>query len=371
MKVVFLSNYFNHHQKPLSDELYRLLGDEYKFIQTSAISQERLALGYRVMTEKYVLLYNDDKEQCETLINQADIVIFGSAPYVLIENRIKQSKIVLRCSERPLKKGLEPLKYIPRFIKWRKQFPPKKPVYLLAASAYATGDYAKFGMFKNKAFKWGYFTEVKEYPQIDELIEKKKKNSILWVSRFIPLKHPEIIIALAKRLVHDGYDFEINMIGQGELFDGVTAQIESLGLGNCVKLLGVMSPEQVRKRMEESEIFVFTSDRNEGWGAVMNESMNSACAVVASNAIGAVPFLVKNGENGFSYKDGDFEDFYTKVKACLDDKKLSAKLGKNAYLTMLNEWSPKVAAERLLNLCKELVGASQVTEYKNGPCGRS
>ena len=226
-------------------------------------------------------------------------------------------------------------------------------------------------MFKNKAFKWGYFTEVKEYPQIDELIEKKKKNSILWAGRFISWKHPEKAILLAQRLVRDGYDFEINMIGQGEEFDEVMTQIESLGLGNHVKLLGSMSPEQVRKHMEESEIFTFTSDRNEGWGAVLNESMNSACAVVASNAIGAVPFLLKNGENAFSYKDGDFEDFYTKVKACLDDKKLSAKLGKNAYLTMLNEWTPKIAAERLLDLCKSSIDGIQLVEYENGPCSKA
>ena len=49
--------------------------------------------------------------------------------------------------------------------------------------------------------------------------------------------------------------------------------------------------------MEKSEIFLFTSDKGEGWGAVLNESMNSACAVVASHAIGSVPFLLKDGEN--------------------------------------------------------------------------
>jgi glycosyltransferase involved in cell wall biosynthesis len=60
-----------------------------------------------------------------------------------------------------------------------------------------------------------------------------------------------------------------------------------------------MAPEAVRDHMEAADIFLFTSDFNEGWGAVLNESMNSACAVVASHAIGSVPFLLKDGENGF------------------------------------------------------------------------
>ena len=86
------------------------------------------------------------------------------------------------------------------------------------------------------------------------------------------------------------------------------------GLSNNVKILGSMSPEKVREYMEQSEIFLFTSDREEGWGAVLNEAMNSACAVVASDAAGSTNFLVVDGENGFLYKSGDIDDLYYKVK---------------------------------------------------------
>ena len=36
----------------------------------------------------------------------------------------------------------------------------------------------------------------------------------------------------------------------------------------------------------------------EGWGAVVNEAMNSGCAVVADHMIGAAPWLIRQGENG-------------------------------------------------------------------------
>lgn len=32
MKIVFLSNYFNHHQKPFSDAMVTLIGEDYIFI---------------------------------------------------------------------------------------------------------------------------------------------------------------------------------------------------------------------------------------------------------------------------------------------------------------------------------------------------
>ena len=49
-------------------------------------------------------------------------------------------------------------------------------------------------------------------------------------------------------------------------------------LDDCVSMLGAMSPEKVRDYMEAADIFLFTSDFNEGWGAVLNEAMNSSCA---------------------------------------------------------------------------------------------
>ena len=91
----------------------------------------------------------------------------------------------------------------------------------------------------------------------------------------------------------------MELIGGGEMFNLISETISEKGLEQNVKLLGTMSPVEVRKRMEKASIFLFTSDQNEGWGVVLNEAMNSACAVVANQEIGAVPFLINHSENGF------------------------------------------------------------------------
>ena len=83
-------------------------------------------------------------------------------------------------------------------------------------------------------------------------------------------------------------------------------------------MLGAMPPEEVRRHMEKADIYLFTSDFNEGWGAVLNESMNSGCAVVASHAIGSVPFLIKNGENGLIYENGNQLDLEKQVLRLLE-----------------------------------------------------
>ncbi len=73
-------------------------------------------------------------------------------------------------------------------------------------------------------------------------------------------------------------------------------------------------PEEVRAAMERSEIYLVTSDRKEGWGAVVNEAMNSGCAVVADHMIGAAPWLIRQGENGWMYRDGEEQELFRTVE---------------------------------------------------------
>lgn len=223
-----------------------------------------------------------------------------------------------------------------------------------------------------KAYKWGYFPPTQKYDDVDLLIKKKKPSSILWVGRLLQLKHPENAVYVAKKLKETGFKFELNIIGDGELRGPIQKMIGQCNLEDCVHMLGAMSPEQVRKYMEESEIFLFTSDRNEGWGAVLNESMNSACAVAASHAIGSVPFLLKNGENGLVYRDGDLEDLFQKVKYLLDHPKQRADFGRKAYLTVIDQWNAENAAKRLLSLSKMILDGEKHPEpYKDGICSKA
>ena len=375
MNVVMLSSYYNHHQETLSQALSAVC-DSYHFVETKEISEERKNLGWGLDKKPdYVVSYDYSKEnpdKIQELINGADVVIFGSAPEKLIKSRIKNRKVIFRYYERPLKKGSSIIKFIPRLATWRIKTIDRKNIYMLCASAYTCADYAKFGLFKNKCYKWGYFPEVVKYKDIDELIGQKKKNSILWVARMIDWKHPEIAVEIAKRLKADGYDFVLNMIGNGVLEEDIKELISNEGLSDCVRMLGSMKPEEVREHMETSEIFLFTSDRNEGWGAVLNESMNSACAVVASHAIGSVPFMIKDTENGLIYKDGDVDDLCRKTKWLLDHPEERRNISSKAYGTLINEWNAENAARKFVVLAEKILnGEDKPDIYEKGVCSRA
>lgn len=375
MKILFLSNTYNHHQSALSQALFQQLQGAYVFIQTKPMTEERKSLGWETELPAFVKRSYDSLtayKECIELIKQADVVIAGSAPEKMVSCAIREKKLVFRYSERIYKNKKKLLQLPLRAIKyfWNNRF--SKNIYLLAASAYTAADYAKTFTFLNKAYKWGYFPEVKRYRSIGEIIEKKKNASILWAGRLIGWKHPDIPIRIAERLKQEGYFFRLSIIGNGEKEGTLKDMVKNAGLGNCVHMLGAIKPEEVRKYMEESQIFLFTSDFNEGWGAVLNESMNSGCAVVASHAIGAVPFLMKDKENGLIYRNGDLNDLYCKVKYLLDNPDCARELGANAYRTMEKEWNAENAAERLISLSEALLsGVKRPDIYREGPCSKA
>ena len=375
MKVVFLSNYYNHHQSSFSMEMNKLTDNGFYFIETAEMTMERKSLGYEIEKPKFVLQYyeKEQKDYCINLINEADVVIYGSAPYSLIVNRLKQEKLTLIYSERLFKKKYAYLKVLILMLggKNYKHYSKYKNAYLLCASAFSSYDYNRLGAFKNKAFKWGYFPPIKEY-KVDDFIKSKTPNSILWCGRFIDWKHPEYAIEVAKRLKSDGYNFSLNIIGTGELESTLKETVAKNGLERNVKFLGAMKPTEVRENMEKSSIYLFTSDKGEGWGAVLNEAMNSACAVVSSHAIGATPYLIKDKENGLIFKSEDIKDLYNKVKYLLDNEEKAKEIGKKAYETIVNEWNAKNAANKLIVLIKNLLKGEKCTElYNEGVCSKS
>lgn len=376
MKLVFASNFFNHHQKPISDALAQMDGIEYHFLSFSPMPDERKNMGYDDHSDpSYVIKAYESKEalrHCLRLIKEADAVILGSAPPRYLLNRIWSNKLVLYYSERPLKKGKQILKYIPRWLLWHIRYPNHKKIYLLCASAYTAGDFVKFGLFKNKTYKWGYFPETIHYDSMEELIDQKEKNHILWCGRFLDWKHPDDALIVAKNLRDEGYSFRMSFIGGGEMDEQLRRMATEYQLEEYVQFLGTMPPENVRKYMEKAGIFLFTSDRKEGWGAVLNEAMNSGCAVVGSDEIGSVPYLIQDRNNGLVYESGNTDMLYEKTKYLLENPGCQKKIGIGAYKTMQATWNSEVASHRLLALIRALLADEKNPLcFDEGPCSKA
>ena len=377
MRVTFFSNFLNHHQTPFCNELYKYLGNDFTFVSTEKMPSVFLVSGYQDYSD---YPYNLNSFENNTSYNKAlqlgiesDIVISGSAPEFFIKERIKKNKHTFRYSERVFKQGAWRL-FDPRvlfaLIRYHSIY-RKKNLYMLCSSAYTANDLDLVFAYPQKKYKWGYFTEVKEI-NIEQIINQKpfERIEILWAARFIGWKHPELAVNLAYELKNKGYNFHLNMIGIGELSDFIRKLILKLDLNHHVSVLGGMPNSQVISYMQKSNIYIFTSDRNEGWGAVLNEAMSSGCAVVASSTIGAVPFLLNHEKNGLVFKSGSLSSLLKQTEKLILDTELRNRLSKNAYNTLVNEWSPKIAASNFLLFSKSILD-DQIITIKEGPCSKA
>lgn len=361
--IVCCTNYLNHYSLALKKEL-----DKY-FIKCTIIVGEKLPedrqkLGFSDLNnEKDVIKAYEDNALAKETILKADVVITGSYKYEShINERLKANKLVFFDSERLFKYNgiLNALSALRNIVRYRNS----KNAFLLCISAFTANDYEKLRLFNNRKLKWGYFPETKEYDKVEEIINNKKRNSIFWAGRLIGWKHPEYAIYVAKKLKEEGIEFSLKIAGTGEMEEDLKKMVSQSELNKCVEFLGSMPPEMIRKHMEESEIYLFTSDKGEGWGVVLNEAMNSCCVPVASFSAGSTPFLIKDGENGFVYKNDSLQDLYVLVKKVLCTNKQT--IMKASYDSIQLEWNCNQASKRIYHFVDEYISKNNVTFYESG-----
>lgn len=379
MTITFVSNYINHHQIPFSNACYGKLGEGYRFIQTEPMEEERVAMGWgaEVGGLPYVKYLYEEETECRQLLAESEIVVFGWIRRedlldvtAVIEERLKKGKPSLRVSERLYREGqwkaVSP-RGLMRKYKDHTRF-RKEPVGLLCAGAYVASDFRLIRAYPGKMFRFGYFPETRHYTR-EELEGKKEtdgKLHIVWAGRFLPLKHPEYAVRIGEELRRAGAGFHIHMVGSGELEGQLKNQVREKGMEGDVTFYGYTEPAGVRAIMERSHVFLFTSNHLEGWGAVVNEAMNSGCAVVANAEAGAVPYLIRPGENGLVYCKS-YEGFAALVKRLAADKEKTRQLGWEAYRTIAGGWNAEHAAEELLRFCGDLLREGEMIPAAEGP----
>ena len=134
--------------------------------------------------------------------------------------------------------------------------------------------------------------------------------------------------------------------------------------------------------MSLHDIFIFTSDRKEGWGAVANEAMTNGAVIVASANIGSVPYLIEDKKTGlifhspsmsssFNHPDKkSLDDLCQKIEWLIDNPTKRQEIAQNAFKKMHEIFSPQVAAKRLILLIESLTTGKD-TPFLSGPCSKA
>jgi glycosyltransferase involved in cell wall biosynthesis len=129
----------------------------------------------------------------------------------------------------------------------------------------------------------------------DELAARRR---FLFTGRLIWHKAP-VELAQAYRLYRDSVDdpWDLDIVGEGPLasvFDGIPG----------VTLHGFKQPEELASVMHRSSALILPS-HIEWYGVVVHEAAAAGLPVIVSDGVGAVPHLLQDGFNGWTFGAGD------------------------------------------------------------------
>lgn len=167
MMLVFYSVVLNHHQAPVADELYRLLGKDYAFVETVKLNDNKGA-DEDYSQRPYLIRAWDSDIMWQKAMNLAvtsDVCVFSGIEALPFQRaRLKYRNLLsFDMSERWLKRGIVNLFSPSIFKQWVAYLSGawhRRSLYKLCCSAFAARDQYRLGTFMDKCYKWGYFTAL-------------------------------------------------------------------------------------------------------------------------------------------------------------------------------------------------------------------
>jgi glycosyltransferase involved in cell wall biosynthesis len=182
-------------------------------------------------------------------------------------------------------------------------------------------------------------------PERDRLrgAEKLTQFTILFVGRLVDAyKDVSTLLRSAGLLSGRGQPVTILLAGDGPDELRLRRLAAELRLGDA-RFLGRLNQEQLCRLYASADVLVLPS-RSEPWGFVLNEGMEFGLPLVVSDAVGAGPDLVSEGENGFVFPVGHADVLADRLERLASDPALRARMGA-ASRRIIERFTPEAWAE--------------------------
>ena len=164
--------------------------------------------------------------------------------------------------------------------------------------------------------------------QFNSISSKKEKHKIICVAHLRQVKGVKYMINSMPKILQKFPDAKLVSVGEGPERKNLESQIANLELKGAVGLKGKLYPEQVRRELLSSEVFVLSS-LFEGQGIVILEAQASRVPVIASNT-GGIPDIVKDNITGILVEPKNSEQIADAVIRVFSNTNFADSLVENA-----------------------------------------
>ena len=138
---------------------------------------------------------------------------------------------------------------------------------------------------------------------------------VLSVSKMLLGKKLMDLLVAFHRIRKSGVEAALVFVGSGEQEMKLRDYVREHELPD-VYFFGFRNQSELPRFYAVADIFVFPS-ASETWGLSLNEAMCAGLPVIASRDIGAVPDLVRQGENGFAFESGNEDELVDYMRRLL------------------------------------------------------
>ena len=178
--------------------------------------------------------------------------------------------------------------------------------------------------------------------------------TVLFVGRLVEsYKNVSVLVRAVGRMERDGIAVDLVLAGDGPDRAVYEKMVKDQDLMR-VHILGELALDEVCRVYAAADILVLPSV-SESWGFVLNEGMEFGLPIVASDAVGAGPDLVRDGENGFLFPRGDERALEDRLRRLVGDEPLRRRMGEGSRL-MIRDFSSENWAIGMARAIENAIG---------------
>lgn len=182
---------------------------------------------------------------------------------------------------------------------------------------------------------------------------KNNEKILLFVGRLAKVKRIEVLIALTKSLLKEGFRLKTLLVGDGpdrRLYEKLARPIRS-----NVIFIGKVPNTEVAKYYSMADVFVLPS-LSEGLPQVLLEASATGKPCVATNVNGTSDIIV-HGKTGYLVERWSIGAYHDYVKVLLEDEQLSKKMGSMAVQFVKENFSWDVVMDKYEKIYEDVMNS--------------
>jgi glycosyltransferase involved in cell wall biosynthesis len=172
---------------------------------------------------------------------------------------------------------------------------------------------------------------------------------LVCVGRLCEQKGQLLLIEATRRLAAAGVDFQLALVGDGEMRADIEALIRRYKLQAMIRITGRISSDKLHEEILAARALILPSFA-EGLPMVIMEAMALRRPVI-STFVAGIPELVHTGEHGWLVPAGDVEALMEAMEACLEaPAEMLASMGEAANKRAFGRHNVEIQAAQLSTL---------------------